>query len=168
MSSAPFTVYSSPGGVAAGQAAIAVAWAALDRCALVSARPTVSFGCGESRAGGVICRFAVSEARGFLAIEVIDPSSNDFWEAFVITLPNNIVRTGWRRRGQWENDPPDVWMCAALELEQSNLLYHHITPDFHLLLGAGSYPQAVVNAAYLAAQADRLAPIDLRRLVAVA
>jgi hypothetical protein len=164
MSFAPFTVYSGPGGVAAAQVAITEAWMAMERCGLLKGRPRPYFGEGRFDEGRVTSRFAINEQRGFFAIETTDLRDGDFWEAFILTLPNDEVRTGWRRRGLGYPDPPDVWIGAALALDHTNLMYHQIEPDFHLLLGAGSYPQALVNCAYLAHRADLTQPIDLRQL----
>lgn len=164
MSTAPFTVYSGPGGAAAARVAITEAWNAMRRCGLLASRPLPYFGEGRFDEGRVVARFAINEPRGFFAIEVTDLRDSDFWEAFILTIPSGQVRTGWRRRGQWSAEPPDVWICAALSLEQSNLVYHQIDPDFPLLLGAGSYSQSLVNCAYLAHRVDFTTPIDLRQL----
>jgi hypothetical protein len=74
-------------------------------------------------------RWAGNSEEGSLACEVVDLAASEAWEAFVLRVDDESIRTGWRRSGGSE-EPPDAWVEAALTLDMGEEVDARAEPDF--------------------------------------
>lgn len=96
---------------------------------------------------GVVVRSVASKSEQLLACELIDLAGADAWEAFVVSLDDGSVRTGWRRRGAHAIEPPLPWAAAASTLDIGPELTPQHEPSFLSLAGAyaSSAPPVVAS-----------------------
>jgi hypothetical protein len=73
---------------------------------------------------------------GFFAAEYLDLQRQDQWEAFIVTMRDGSLRTGWRRRSVLHRDEPEPWLELVLGLDLQEEVEPFVEPGLLSLAGA--------------------------------
>ena len=73
---------------------------------------------------------------GFFAAEYLDLQRQDQWEAFLVTMRDGSLRTGWRRRSLVHHDEPEPWLELVLGLDLQEEVEPFVEPGLLALAGA--------------------------------
>lgn len=73
---------------------------------------------------------------GFFAAEYLDLLGQDHWEAFLVTVRDGSLRTGWRRRSALHRDEPEPWLELVLGLDLQEEVTPLVEPGLLSLAGA--------------------------------
>lgn len=73
---------------------------------------------------------------GFFAAEYLDLQRQDQWEAFLVTMRDGSLRTGWRRRSATHHGEPEPWVELVLGLDLLEETKPFVDPGLLSLAGA--------------------------------